>query len=82
MQTLKDMMAAAQAQVEKIDVARAQTLAAEGALLLDIRDAPELERAGRAIGAHHVPRGMLEFRADPEHKKGSRLGSGFLRFVG
>lgn len=66
MQTLKDMMAAAQAQVEKIDVARARKLAAEGALLLDIRDAPELEKAGRAIGAHHVPRGMLEFRADPD----------------
>ena len=66
MLTLKEMMAAAQAMVEKIDVARAQEMAAEGALLLDIRDAPELEKAGQAVGAHHVPRGMLEFRADPD----------------
>lgn len=64
--TLKDMMAAAQAAVEKIDFGTAQALIAEGALLLDVRDAPELEKTGRAIGSHHVPRGMLEFRADPD----------------
>ena len=66
MLTLKDMMAAAQAAVEKIDVEKAQELAAEGGLLLDIRDAPELQKSGRAVGAHHIPRGMLEFRADPD----------------
>jgi rhodanese-related sulfurtransferase len=38
---------------------------AQGALLLDIRDSTELEKMGRAEGSHHVPRGMLEFRADP-----------------
>jgi rhodanese-related sulfurtransferase len=64
--TLKEMMAAAQAAVEKIDFAKAQALINEGALLLDVRDALELEKAGRAVGSHHVPRGMLEFRADPD----------------
>ncbi|MEM1432100.1 MAG: rhodanese-like domain-containing protein, partial [Pseudomonadota bacterium] len=39
---------------------------AEGALLLDIRDSAELAQSGTAEGAHHLPRGMLEFRADPE----------------
>lgn len=63
--TVKQMMEAANAAVERIDGARAQELVAEGALLLDIRDAPELERTGHASGAHHIPRGMLEFRADP-----------------
>ena len=66
MLTLKDMMAAANAAVEKIDAATAQQKVAAGALLLDIRDAPEVEKAGHATGAHHVPRGMLEFRADPD----------------
>ncbi|MDJ0628389.1 MAG: rhodanese-like domain-containing protein [Rhodobacter sp.] len=65
-QSLKDMLAAANKAVEKIDVAAAQALIDDGALLLDIRDAPELERVGRADGSHHVPRGMLEFRADPD----------------
>ncbi|MGP3697645.1 rhodanese-like domain-containing protein [Rhodobacter sp. NSM] len=65
--TLKDMMAAANAVVERIDAERAQALMADkGALLLDIRDAPEIEKSGRAQGSHHIPRGMLEFRADPE----------------
>ena len=31
----------------------------------DVRDAPELEAAGKVPGAVHVSRGMLEFRADP-----------------
>lgn len=63
--TLKEMMDAANAEVERIDGARAQALVAEGALLLDIRDGLELAKTGQAVGAHHVSRGMLEFRADP-----------------
>ncbi len=62
--TVKDMLAAANATVEKIDVARAQALIAAGAVALDIRDAPEVEASGMAAGAIHIPRGMLEFRAD------------------
>jgi rhodanese-related sulfurtransferase len=38
----------------------------EGALLVDIRDVRELQREGVAVGAHHAPRGMLEFWVDPE----------------
>jgi len=63
--TVQSMMQAANAVVERIDGAKARELMAEGALLLDIRDAPELEKTGRAEGSHHIPRGMLEFRADP-----------------
>lgn len=63
--TVQQMLQAANATVERIDSARAEQLVAGGALLLDIRDAPELERAGRAMASHHIPRGMLEFRADP-----------------
>ncbi|RLK08566.1 rhodanese-like domain-containing protein [Ruegeria conchae] len=64
--TVKDMMQAANAAVERIGASKAQELLGQGALLLDIRDAPELERTGRAVGSHHIPRGMLEFRADPD----------------
>ncbi|TDE41131.1 rhodanese-like domain-containing protein [Antarcticimicrobium sediminis] len=63
--TVQQMMEAANAAVPRIDGARAQEMLAQGALLLDIRDAPELQKSGRAVGAHHIPRGMLEFRADP-----------------
>lgn len=64
--TLKDMMEAANAAVSRISAAEAQKKLAAGALLLDIRDATEIDKVGRAVGSHHVPRGMLEFRADPE----------------
>lgn len=63
--TAADLLAAAHAVVPKISAADAQAKMAEGALLLDVRDAPELAANGRAEGSHHIPRGMLEFRADP-----------------
>ncbi len=63
--TLQQMMEAANAAVTRIDGAKAREMVDNGALLLDIRDAPELQAAGRAAQSHHISRGMLEFRADP-----------------
>jgi rhodanese-related sulfurtransferase len=64
--TVKSLMEAAHAAVPRITAEKARELiAGGGALLLDVRDAPELEKSGRVAGAHHVSRGMLEFRADP-----------------
>ena len=62
--TVGQMMEAANAAVERIDTNTAKELMGQGALLLDVRDAVELQQTGRAQGAHHIPRGMLEFRAD------------------
>lgn len=63
--TVKDMMEAANAAVPRIDAEQAQRMIADGALVLDVRDAPEVEVSGKVAGAKHVSRGMLEFRADP-----------------
>ncbi|HEV2628228.1 MAG TPA: rhodanese-like domain-containing protein [Pseudolabrys sp.] len=63
--TLKDMMAAANAAVPKVTPEEARALMAQGALVVDVRDAPEVEKTGKVAGALHVSRGMLEFRADP-----------------
>lgn len=63
--TVKDMMEAANASVPRIDMDEAKRLMAEGALVVDVRDAPEVEVSGKVAGARHVSRGMLEFRADP-----------------
>jgi len=62
--TVKDMMEAANAVVARIEVDQAKAKIENGALLLDVRDMVELQQSGRATGAHHIPRGMLEFRAD------------------
>jgi rhodanese-related sulfurtransferase len=60
------MIAAANAVVPKITPAEVQDIVAKGnALVVDVRDAPEVEASGKVAGALHVSRGMLEFRADP-----------------
>ncbi|MBS0535075.1 MAG: rhodanese-like domain-containing protein [Proteobacteria bacterium] len=64
--TLKDLMEQANAAVPRVSPAQAKELIAKGdALIVDVRDAPEVEKSGMVKGAHHVSRGMLEFRADP-----------------
>jgi rhodanese-related sulfurtransferase len=63
--TVKEMMDAANAVVPKITTAEAQALVAEGkAVIIDVRDSAELAQTGKALGALHIPRGSLEFRAD------------------
>jgi rhodanese-related sulfurtransferase len=65
--TAKDLVDAANAVVPKITAAQAQEIIGKGnALIVDVRDAPEVQQSGKVAGAVHVPRGMLEFRADPE----------------
>ena len=65
--TLKDMLAAANAEVPRVPPAEARALIERGnTLVVDVRDAAELQGGGKIKGAVHVPRGMLEFRADPE----------------
>jgi rhodanese-related sulfurtransferase len=63
----KDLVEAANAVVPRISFADVQEkMGADDVLVVDVRDAPELEKTGKIAGAVHVPRGMLEFRADPE----------------
>jgi rhodanese-related sulfurtransferase len=65
--TAKELVEAANAVVPKVTPAQAQEMIASGnTLVVDVRDAPEVEQSGKVAGAIHIPRGMLEFRADPE----------------
>jgi rhodanese-related sulfurtransferase len=65
--SVKEMLAAANAAVPRIGREEAAALMAKGeVLVVDVRDAPELQASGKVAGAVHVSRGMLEFRADPE----------------
>jgi rhodanese-related sulfurtransferase len=65
--SLKQMMEAANAAVPRIAPAKArEMISSSNTLVVDVRDAPELEKSGKVAGALHVSRGMLEFRADPE----------------
>ena len=65
--SVKQMMEAANAAVPRVSLSEAREMIAKGnTLVVDVRDAPEVERSGKVAGAVHVSRGMLEFRADPE----------------
>ena len=65
--SVKQLMEAANAVVPKITPAQAREMIDKGnTLVVDVRDAPEVEKSGKIPGAVNVSRGMLEFRADPE----------------
>lgn len=65
--SVKQLIEAANAVVPRITPAEAQSMIASGqAIVVDVRDAPEVEKSGKVAGAIHISRGMLEFRADPE----------------
>jgi rhodanese-related sulfurtransferase len=63
---VKDMLAAARAEVPAITPGEAAKLMKDGALVVDLRDGTEVAASGKVKGAVAVSRGMLEFRADPE----------------
>ena len=65
--SLKEMLAAANAEVPRVPPAEAKALIERGnTLVVDVRDAAELQSGGKIKGSVHVSRGMLEFRADPD----------------
>jgi rhodanese-related sulfurtransferase len=61
----KQLLEAANAAVPKISGKEAQEMVKNGALLVDVRDSAEVAQTGKAAGAIHIPRGSLEFKADP-----------------
>jgi len=65
--SVTQLVQAAYAVVPRIAVARAQELISKaGALVVDVREASEVQQSGKVSGAVHVPRGLLEFVADPQ----------------
>jgi rhodanese-related sulfurtransferase len=65
--SVKEMMAAANSAVPKISADEARKMIADqNALVIDVRDAPEVQASGKVKGAVNISRGMLEFRADAD----------------
>ena len=64
--TAAELVADAKSRIENLSPADvAAELAAKNVLLVDIREAEELQQNGTIPGAVHAPRGMIEFYADP-----------------
>src|SRR5437667_345074 len=65
--SVKEMLAEGNAVVPRLSPAETRTqMGAANVLIVDVRDAPEVQASGKLKGAVNVSRGMLEFRADPE----------------
>jgi rhodanese-related sulfurtransferase len=72
--SVTQLVQAANAVVPRIAAAQAQELIAEGgALVVDVREASEVQQSGKVSGAVHVPRGLLEFVADPNRLPTTRV---------
>jgi rhodanese-related sulfurtransferase len=66
MKTVQTMLAEAEAAVPRISVEEAKGLVGRAdVLFLDVREPPEVAASGKVRGAVAVPRGLVEFRADP-----------------
>lgn len=61
-----DLVAEARVRTRALTPAELEAEREAGALIVDVREAAELAEHGVIPGAVHVPRGVLEFVADPE----------------
>ncbi|WP_347140412.1 rhodanese-like domain-containing protein [Paracoccus sp. SSK6] len=61
---MKDLVAEAKGRVATVSPEHAATSEGSATLVLDVREPGELETHGRVPDALHVPRGLVESRAD------------------
>jgi rhodanese-related sulfurtransferase len=65
--TAARMVAEARGRVRELTPAQVEAhMYGQGVLVVDLREATELNDQGLIAGAHHAPRGWLEFWADPD----------------
>lgn len=62
--SVSQLVAEARAQIDNLNPEQLSREAADGALVVDIREKSERDQTGAIPGAVHVPRGLLEFKAD------------------
>lgn len=64
--TVQQMLAAAEAAVPRVTAEEAMALhGREDVVFLDVREPNEVAASGKVPGALAIPRGLVEFRADP-----------------
>jgi rhodanese-related sulfurtransferase len=62
----RDLVADANGVVTTIPAADAARLVGmDGVVFVDLREPSEIEKSGKVAGAAEIPRGLLEFKADP-----------------
>lgn len=65
--SVQSLLAAANSAVPRISPEEAKSMVDSGeAVLVDVRDGAEVAKTGKAAGALHISRGLIEFKADAE----------------
>jgi len=65
-----DMVAAARARIREIETPDLMAMLKDpDVVVVDLRDIRERQRSGYIPGSFHAPRGMIEFRADPNKEE-------------
>ncbi|HTI41440.1 MAG TPA: rhodanese-like domain-containing protein [Vicinamibacterales bacterium] len=63
--SVQELLAAANAAVPKLKPEEVREMTSRSdVVFIDVRDTPEIQQTGKIRGAIHIPRGMIEFRAD------------------
>jgi rhodanese-related sulfurtransferase len=63
--TVQEWLATANSLVPRLSPQQlAEMMSRPDVVVIDVRDASEVQPGGKLRGARHIPRGMLEFRAD------------------
>lgn len=82
----KELVAAANVVVNTLMADEAARLVGDpNVVFVDVREGEELKKTGRIAGAVHVPRGFLEFQADPNspiHKPELSSGKRLVLYCG
>ncbi len=70
MKSAQDFLQSANTDVQKISAQQGiEHHQAGGTVFVDVRDSSEIVQSGTIQGAHRIPRGFIEFAADPAMEK-------------
>ena len=66
MNTITDLLNIANDSVKRLNFDEANELILEGAFIIDVREESEVAQSGKISNALHIPRGLIEFKLNPE----------------
>lgn len=66
MNTITDLLNIANDSVKRLNFDEANEFILEGAFVIDVREESEVAQTGKISNALHIPRGLIEFKLNPE----------------
>ena len=66
MNTITDLLNIANDSVKRLNFDDANEFILDGAFVIDVREESEVAQTGKVSNALHIPRGLIEFKLNPE----------------